>query len=180
MNRSMESTELYQQILGLQEPWDVAAVALDAQAATVTLQVAQRTGQGLFVCPQCQTVAPVYDHQAARTWRHLDTCQFETRVQAAVPRVNCASCGARAVQVPWAEPQGRFTLFFESFAIDVLTTAQVQSRAAQLLRLSPEQVERLLARALQRGLARRSQSAVFRIWRWMKRACLKVTSTSAS
>jgi transposase len=155
----MESTELYQQILGLQEPWYVAAVALDTQAATVTIQLAHRTGQGLFVCPQCQTVAPVYDHQDARIWRHLDTCQFETRLQAAIPRVNCAHCGVLTVQVPWAEPQGRFTLLFESFAIDVLTTAQVQSRAAQLLRLSPEQVERLLARALQRGLARRSQTA---------------------
>lgn len=154
----MESTELYQQILGLQEPWFVAAVALDTQAATVTIELAHRNGPGLFVCPKCQTGAPVYDHQDARTWRHLDTCQFETRLQAAVPRVNCARCGVLTVQVPWAAPQGRFTLLFESFAIDVLTTAQVQSRAAHLLRLSAEQVESLLARALQRGLARRSQT----------------------
>lgn len=154
----MESTELYQQILGLQEPWYVSAVDLDAQAAIVTIQLAHRTGQGLFLCPQCHTVAPVYDHQDERTWRHLDTCQFETRLQAAVPRVNCTRCGVLTVGVPWAAPQGRFTLFFESFAIDVLTTAQVQSRAAQLLRLSPEQVESLLARAVQRGLARRSQT----------------------
>lgn len=154
----MESTELYQQILGLQEPWYVSAVDLDAQAAVVTIQLAHRTGQGLFVCPQCRTVAPVYDHQEVRTWRHLDTCQFETRLQAAVPRVHCTRCGVRTVHVPWAAPQGRFTLFFESFALDVLTTAQVQSRAAQLLRLSPEQVESLLARAVQRGLARRSQT----------------------
>lgn len=154
----MESTDLYQQILGIQDPWYVAAVALDVQAAMVTIQLAHRTEPNCFVCPQCQTTAPVYDHQNERTWRHLDTCQFETRLQAAVPRVNCASCGVLTVQVPWAAPQGRFTLFFESFAIDVLTTAQVQSRAAQLLRLSPEQVESLLERAFRRGLARRSQT----------------------
>jgi transposase len=153
----MESTELYQQILGLQEPWYVSAVDLDAQAAVVTIQLAHRTGQGLFVCPQCRTVAPVYDHQEVRTWRHLDTCQFETRLQAAVPRVHGTRCGVRTVHVPWAAPQGRFTLFFESFALEVLTTAQVQSRAAQLLRRSPEQVESLLARAVQRG-ARAAQS----------------------
>lgn len=154
----MESTELYQQILGLREPWYVAAVDLDANAATVTIQLAHRTGKNLFQCPHCQQGAPVYDHSDTRTWRHLDTCQFETLLQAQVPRVNCTKCGVHTVRVPWAEPGGRFTLLFESFAIDVLLTAQVQSRAAQLLRLSPEQVGSLLGRAVARGLRRRSQT----------------------
>lgn len=156
----MESTELYQQILGLKEPWYVEAVALDAKAATVTIQLAHRLGKGIFQCPHCQQSAPVYDHLDTRTWRHLDTCQFETFLQAQVPRVKCSDCGVHLVNVPWAEPGGRFTLLFECFAIDVLTTAQVQSRAAQLLRLSAGQVESLLARAVARGLARRSPTEV--------------------
>lgn len=89
----MESTELYQQILGLPEPWFVQAVALDANAATVTIQLAQRTGKGLFPCPRCQQRAPVSDHSETRTWRHLDPCQFETLLQAQAPRVNCPKCG---------------------------------------------------------------------------------------
>src|SRR5262249_32574860 len=93
MNSAMESTELYQQILGLPEPWFVQAVALDANAATVTIQLAQRTGKGLFPCPRCQQRAPVSDHSETRTWRHLDPCQFETLLQAQAPRVNCPKCG---------------------------------------------------------------------------------------
>jgi transposase len=158
----MESTELYEQILGLTEPWYVTSVNLDAQAATITIQLAHRRGKGLFHCPRCQQSAPVYDHLEERTWRHLDTCQFETRLQAAVPRVNCTACGTHTVRIPWAAPGGRFTLLFECFAIDVLPTAQVQSRAAQLLRLSAEQVESLLQRAVTRGLARRSQTSAIR------------------
>jgi transposase len=158
----MESTELYQQILGLQEPWFVQAVALDANAATVRIQLAHRIGKGVFQCPRCQQSAPIYDHLEARTWRHLDTCQFETLLQAQVPRVDCRRCGVHTVGVPWAEPGGRFTLLFESFAIDVLLTAQVQSRAARLLRLSAEQVASLLARAVARGLERRSQTRAVR------------------
>lgn len=154
----MESTELYQQILGLQEPWFVQAVALDANAATVTIQLAHRTGKGVFQCPRCQQSAAIYDHAESRTWRHLDTCQFETLLQARVPRLACTQCGVHTVSLPWAEPGGRFTLLFESFAIDVLLTAQVQSRAAQLLRLSAEQVASLLERAVKRGLERRTQS----------------------
>lgn len=152
----MDATELYQPILGLTEPWYVETVTLDKPTAAVTIQLAHQSRSELFQCPRCQQNAPVYDHLPERTWRHLDTCQYTTLVQARVPRVACPRCGVRTVRVPWAEPLGRFTALFESYAIDVLLTAQVQSRAAALLRLSPEQVESLLARALKRGLARRS------------------------
>lgn len=152
----MDATELYQPILGLTEPWYVETVTLDEPTTTVTIQLAHQSGSELFQCPHCQQNAPVYDHLPERKWRHLDTCQYTTLVQARVPRVACPRCGVRTVRVPWAEPQGRFTALFESYVIDVLLTAQVQSRAAALLRLSPEQVESLLARALKRGLARRS------------------------
>jgi len=152
----MDATELYQPILGLTEPWYVETVTIDEPTTTVTIQLAHQTGSDWFPCPRCQQNAPVYDHLPERTWRHLDTCQFTTLVQARVPRVTCPCCGVHTVRVPWAEPQGRFTALFESYAIDVLLTAQVQSRAAALLRLSAEQVASLLARALKRGLARRS------------------------
>jgi transposase len=76
--------------------------------------------------------------------------------------VNCTACGIHTVRIPWAAPGGRFTLLFECFAIDLLQTAQVQSRAAQLLRLSAKQVESLLPRAVTRGLARRSQTSAIR------------------
>ncbi len=152
----MDATELYQPILGLTEPWYVETVMLDEPTTTVTIQLAHQSRSELFQCPRCQQNASVYDHLPERRWRHLDTCQYTTLVQARVPRVACPRCGVRTVRVPWAEPQGRFTALFESYAIDALLTAQVQSRAAALLRLSPEQVESLLARALKRGLARRS------------------------
>lgn len=152
----MESTEFYQQILGITAPWCVAAVEINHQETRVTVSLAHAAGPGQFHCPQCEALAPVYDHHPARTWRHLDTCQFETLLQAQVPRLHCSKCGVLTAQIPWAAPRGRFTLFFESFALDVLFTAQVQSRAAELLRLTPGQVRYLMQRAVQRGLARRN------------------------
>jgi transposase len=151
----MESTELYQQILGVTAPWFVESVEINHAETRVTVVLAHPTGAGLFRCPKCDQTAPIYDHHEARTWRHLDTCQFQTLLQARVPRVDCRTCGIQTVRVPWASPHGRFTLFFECFALDVLFTAQVQSRAAELLRLTPDQVRSLMQRAVERGLRRR-------------------------
>lgn len=151
----MESTELYQQILGITAPWFVESVEIDHQQTKITVVLAHATAPGLFRCPKCDAIAPVYDHHKARTWRHLDTCQFETFLTAQVPRVNCRACGVLTAQVPWAAPHGRFTLLFECFALDILFTAQVQSRAAQLLRLTADQVNYLMQRAVERGLKRR-------------------------
>jgi transposase len=154
----MESTELYQQILGITAPWFVEAVEINHPETRITVSLAHASGPGQFHCPKCAAVAPVYDHHEARLWRHLDTCQFETFLTAQVPRLNCRRCGVLTAQTPWAAPHGRFTLYFECFALDLLFTAQVQSRAADLLRLSPDQVRYLLARAVKRGLARRDQT----------------------
>jgi transposase len=151
----MESTELYQQILGITAPWFVESVDIDHQQTRITVILAPSTGPSLFRCPKCDARAPVYDHHKARTWRHLDTCQFETFLTAQVPRLHCRACGVLTAPVPWAAPHGRFTLLFECFALDILCTAQVQSRAAELLRLTPEQVNYLMQRAVERGLERR-------------------------
>lgn len=152
----MESTELYQQLLGITAPWFVESVEINHLETKVIVVLAHATGAGFFRCPTCDSPAPIYDHQDTRTWRHLDTCQFQTLLQARVPRVNCRACGVQTAHVSWAAPHGRFTLLFECFALDVLLTAQVQSRAAELLRLTPDQVRSLMQRAVERGLARRA------------------------
>ncbi len=35
------------------------------------------------------------DHAPERTWRHLDTMQFETVLVARVPRADCKACGVK-------------------------------------------------------------------------------------
>src|SRR5690606_18506829 len=79
-----------------------------------------------FSCPECGSRCPLYDHDEERSWRHLDSCQFETHLRARLPRVKCNEHGVRQARVPWAEPKSRFTLMFERFAIDVLLETDVQ------------------------------------------------------
>ncbi|MCW7256314.1 transposase family protein [Escherichia coli] len=40
-----------------------------------------------------------------RKWRHLDTCQFTTIVEADVPRIMCRSMAARRCQFPGLAPE---------------------------------------------------------------------------
>jgi len=82
----MDDLRLYEQILGLDEPWLVEAV--DLAGGKVTIDVAHRDRPQL-ACRRCGKPSPLYDHAAARTWRHLDTCQLQTLLRARPPRVGC-------------------------------------------------------------------------------------------
>ena len=61
-----------------------------------------------------------FDYAEDRTWCHLDTCQFETHVQANIPRVQDPRHGVKQVRVPWAEPRSGFTLLAERVIIDLI------------------------------------------------------------
>jgi transposase len=150
----MQDTELYQQILGLASPWSVSGVDLNVKAGEIVVQVIhpERTK---FCCPECRQELGVYDHAPVRRWRHLDSCQFKTLLEAAVPRVNCPDHGVRQVNVPWASPSSRFTLMFESFAITLLKATQTVEGARSILGIGWEATWSILERAVERGLARK-------------------------
>lgn len=150
----MRDTQLYAQILGLQAPWEVTAVDLDRSAGRVLVKVAA-SADAVFVCPTCGQAVPGYDRRQRR-WRHLDTCQYTTILEAQVARVNCPEHGVVTVSVPWAEPGSGFTQLFEALVIDWLREASIQAVSRQL-RVGWSSIDRIMARAVTRGLARRGQ-----------------------
>lgn len=152
----MRDFELYQAVLGLRAPWTVVNVELDVNRQQVTVTVA--AGLGPHPCPECQEIVPGYDRKRRR-WRHLDTCQFTTWIQAEVPRVSCPTHGVKQIMVPWAEPGSQFTAWFERLAIDVLRECSVTG-AAGLLRLTWDEAWGIKEWAVARGLSRRTQDVV--------------------
>ncbi len=147
-----DSRTLYATLLGITEPWGVELVEMKQEAGEVHVRVALPTNTR-WVCPECHAAAPIHDHQD-RTWRHLDTCQFRTLVHARVPRLNCPSHGIRQLRVAWAEAGSRFTALFEALAIDWLRQTSITAVAKQL-RISWDEADGIMQRAVQRGLARR-------------------------
>ena len=89
----MRDVELYRALLGLTAPWTVADVDVDMTGQRVVVRV--DAGPEPYSCPECGTPGPRYDGKPRR-WRHLDTMQFTTWIEADVPRVECARARGQA------------------------------------------------------------------------------------
>jgi transposase len=120
--------------LGLNTSWTVTRVELNVKGQRVEVW-AGHADSVRWPCPGCATDLALYDHGEERTWRHLDSCQFQTYLHARPPRVACPEHGVRHVRLPWAEPRGRFTTLFERLAIDVLRETDVKG-ATRILGIS--------------------------------------------
>ncbi len=151
-----ELQEHYELLLGLIPPWAVVRVNLDLPEKKVIIDV-EYPFESTVSCREsgCECACRVKDHREERTWRHLDTMQFETLVKCRVPRSDCPVHGVKTIQIPWAGPRSQFTLLFERFAIEVLLAARSIAKARDILRISWDQAQHIQELAVERGLTRR-------------------------
>ena len=163
----MNDRKLYEQILGITEPWHVEQVELKLEIGQVLIRV--EGSPAVEVCPECGERSPRYD-TSERRWRHLDTCQYQTILIATVPRTKCGEHGVKQVRVPWAEERSRFTALFEALVINWLEATESIAAVAKGMRLSWEQVSSIRSRAVARGLKRRGRAPL--------PACVGVDETS--
>ncbi|MEZ4450654.1 MAG: ISL3 family transposase [Nannocystaceae bacterium] len=148
----MRETELYARILNIQAPWRVTKVELLLEEGRIVIDV-EHDPNVAATCSSCGRSVMRHDTRK-RTWRHLDTCQYQTLIEAAVPRASCPEHGVHMMAVPWAEPNSRLTALFEALAIDWLREAPI-AVVAKRLGVSWEQASGIMERAVKRGLARR-------------------------
>ena len=149
-----ELNKHYRLLLGLDESWHVKAVDLSIESKRVEITLEHLGGR--LNCPECGVDCPRADLAPERTWRHLDTMQFESILKARTPRCDCKSCGVKTIEVPWAGKHSRFTLMFEAFAIEVMQACGNVKQAAALLRLDWDTVHTIMERGVNRGLERRN------------------------
>jgi transposase len=159
MSMDTELQQHYAMLLGVNSPWEVKDVQLKLDAKKVEIELGWQWGSDA-VCPECGRPCSIHDCAPERTWRHLDTMQFETLIRARVPRSDCPEHGVKTMAVPWAAPHGRFTRLFERFAVEVLLASSSLSKACDLLDLGWEAVQEIMRRAVERGLERRQLEAL--------------------
>lgn len=159
MENKQTIAQHYEQLLNLTAPWAVSDVEIDTEKLRLNIKVATARGSKL-PCPICGKLCPKEDHREERSWRHLDTMQFETFIICRIPRINCQEHGVKSVDVPWSGEYSRFTLLFEHFAIDVIGAAKSVKAAAELLRLSWDQILEIQGKAVKRGLGRRKDEKI--------------------
>jgi transposase len=157
----MQDTRLYEQILGLSDPWKIGRVELNVVDQKVDLWVEHRADAS-WNCPTCSKPCTLYDHAPERTWRHLDTCQFQTHLHARIPRVDCPEHGVMNVKVPWGEKNSRFTLLMERLIIDLLLACQNIQSVCRLIGIGWESAAKVMQRAVTRGLLRKESAGVIR------------------
>lgn len=134
--------------------WQVSKVTVDEASRELLLDLSLTTSAKV-ACPECGRACAIYDHGRRREWRHLDTMQLKTVLRARLPRAKCPQHGPQTVRVPWADPMTRFTLAFEAHAIDVLENARSTTQACALLKIGWATADRIMGRAVARGLERR-------------------------
>lgn len=148
----------YQMLLGLSDSWRVDDVKLSVSSRKVEIAISYADSN--YICPECGEQGVFHDLAPVRSWRHLDTMQFETTLTASVPRCRCKKCGVKTIDKPWTTGHTRFTLLFEAFAVDVLEQCSSISAACKLLRINWHTANEIMQRAVSRGLKRRNDTEI--------------------
>jgi transposase len=154
MSMDSELQKHYALLLGIGSPWEVKTVDLKLQEKKVEIELNWQWGAAAR-CPECKAECSIHDCAPERTWRHLDTMQFTTLIRARTPRSDCPQHGVKTMEVPWAQPHGRFTLLFERFAVEVLLASANVSQGCELLGIGWDAAHEIMRRAVERGLERR-------------------------
>lgn len=152
--------EFYNHLLGIESPWEVKSISRDSTTREVVALVEYKATEEL-ICPLCGKTGSLHDHRVRR-WRHLDSCNHKTIIEARIPRFNCPEHGVKQAAVSWAEKNSRFTLEFESTVILWLKEDSLKTVATNF-GLSWDEVDGIQHRAVRRGLQRREQSSPKRI-----------------
>lgn len=150
--------DFHRRVLELPSPWLVASVDLGMKDKSVLIEVAYPSGT-LVHCPECGKLCSVKDKRKKK-WRHLSLMQLQTFVECDVPRADCDEHGIHQILVPWAEPNGRFTLAFEDFGIQLIQACSNLTAAAALLGISWDGVQAIQRRGVERGKLRQKQEAI--------------------
>ena len=152
----MNEREFCEILLNLKPPWVVRNVILNEGKHTLDIYVDHPKGIK-FPCPECNVKSIVYDHQDERIWRDKDSVNFETYLHAKPPRIRCSEHGVLVANIPWSEKSSRFTIGFETHAIDVLQSTDV-TKASAILGISWDEAWHIMDKAVDRGLARKTSN----------------------
>lgn len=150
--------DFHRRVLELPSPWVVSSVDLGTKDKSVLIEVAYPLGT-LVHCPECGKLCSVKDKRK-RKWRHLALMQFQTFVECDIPRSDCDEHGVHQILVPWAEPNGRFTLAFEDFGIQLIQASSNLTAAAVLLGISWDGIQAIQRRGVERGKLRQKEEAI--------------------
>ena len=152
--------QFFDLILNLDPDWKVEKVVGDYRLKEVEIKI---TFIGKKVeCPNTFEMCGIYDHSPERRWRHLDLFDYKTYIVCNLPRIKNEQEKVVTIIPPWASKSTRYTHQFEVKVIDILKATQNQTKTAELMNCSFNQVNRILHNSVKRGLERRPKDVAFK------------------
>jgi transposase len=148
----IDGKKLFEQMLKLPYPWEVSEVNIDEAAQEIKVYIEYKSEEG--VCSQTGEICKIYDRRE-RSWRHLDTMEYQTWIVSRLPRVKNSLGNYHFIPVEWAEPGWEHTAKFENRCIMTLKATHCQKPAALLMRISDDKMCGIMHRSVERGLRRR-------------------------
>jgi len=103
----LELSEHYKILLELDENWEVSSIDFDHKKEEVLVHLTY-CGHGFK-----PSGSVLHDYGRTRKWRHLDTLQYATYIEAKVPRLKDPDGKVRTVEVPWASSVQRHSYLLE-------------------------------------------------------------------
>lgn len=127
--------EMFEESIGLKDPWKVTRAQFDPRDRAVHIYVeARKTAK--YTCPECKKACDRYDDEEdERVWRHADVVMYPCYIHCRRPRVNCPEHGVHVTDAPWARKGGRQTFLFEGYAM-MLAETMTLNEARKMLRIS--------------------------------------------
>ena len=103
----------------------------------------------------------IHDYRPNRRWRHLDILQYKTFINARIPRIKRKDSTIRSIDTSWANSNDHHTYLFECHVLDTLLITKNQTGTAFLTKSHFNLINRILHRAVERGLERRNKEEIF-------------------
>jgi transposase len=157
----MTPENMFHQMLGLGDQWEVASCSFDPQTSLVTLHIAETPELWKNCrCPHDQAEVFCYDHTEDLVWRHLNVFEHKCEIHCRLPRAQCRACGkTHRVQPPWEGLSMHFTKGFEAMALLLLREMPVAT-VAQLLDETDTRLWRMIFAHVDAAYAKKDMSEV--------------------
>ena len=156
----MQTHEFFNLLLeDIDDAWRVKEVKTNIKTREVDIFLEYTLKKG--DSPDTGKECPLYDHREMRRWRHLDTLDYKTYLNARVPRIKDENGKVKTIRVPWASTHERNSYKFEKVVIDLLQATKNQTQTANLANCGFNVINRIMHRATQRGLSRRPSEITY-------------------
>ncbi len=151
---------LFEQAIGLQQPWFIESVAFDPERKRLDISINFTRGTKFPWRDADGSVEGEYGayDTVEKTWRHLNFFDHECYLHAWVPRLDTPK-GKRLLTPPWAGVSSGFTLLFEALLLQLATHMPVHA-VSRLVNVSDHRLWSLLGHYVEGARATDDQSDV--------------------